>query len=201
MLPELSSDPPAPCSSALLRALRWDGRHRAPLLVAGLTVMTFGLDLATRVELTLSVFYLLPVTIASWRIGSTAGCATVIVAAALGFAGDRIGRFPYSQPVYFYWASLERLVFFGAFALVTGRLRGAVSELLAQAKQFTGICNRRGFFERAELEVSRARRYARPMSLAFFDGAKGSIHPRTIPAPGGSNVVPFGIGSTEHVAS
>ena len=40
---------------------------------------------------------------------------------------------------------------------------------LATTDPLTGICNRRRFFERLELEWSRARRHSRPMSILMFD--------------------------------
>lgn len=40
---------------------------------------------------------------------------------------------------------------------------------LATTDPLTGICNRRRFFERLELEWSRARRHSRPLSIMMFD--------------------------------
>lgn len=40
---------------------------------------------------------------------------------------------------------------------------------LATTDPLTGICNRRRFFERLELEWSRARRHSRPLSILMFD--------------------------------
>jgi len=52
-----------------------------------------------------------------------------------------------------------------------GRIAERTEELRRQAETdpLTGVSNRRAFLQRANLEVERARRYARPLSLIAFD--------------------------------
>ena len=45
----------------------------------------------------------------------------------------------------------------------------AVAECAAATDQLTGVLNRRGFGEAAERELARARRYERPLALAYLD--------------------------------
>ena len=58
-----------------------------------------------------------------------------------------------------------------ALAGVVGQLREAQAELTRRAEldALTGLQNRRCFNERADLELSRLRRYATPFSLILFD--------------------------------
>ncbi len=136
-------------------------------LVVGIAVA----DVFTSEELSLSIFYAIPVVIAAWRLGRLPSLIVTAIAAALCVAIDIQGHAPYSHPFYLYWANFARFAFLAIVAVVVSRLRAAHDALarLARHDPLTGLLNRRGFVERASVELARARRAQRSMSMVLID--------------------------------
>lgn len=151
-----------------------DFDRRRAVYFAGLCALLTGiayLDYLTIHEIDLSVFYLLPVGLASWSLGITWGrCAGLLAVAAWGLA-DWLDDYVYKLPWGVYWASLNHAVFFLAAAEVTGRLRLAYQmvERSAFCDALTGVYNRRAFFTMAEKEVQRSRRYGHSLTVCYID--------------------------------
>jgi diguanylate cyclase (GGDEF)-like protein len=121
-------------------------------------------------ELTLRIFYLLPVAFATWILSerwallfamlSTVACAVV------DSTHHRLshGRLVVAD------AAL-RLFFYAAVIALLGRLREAQGKLadLARRDPLTGLLNWRGFLEIADREIERSRRYRTPITLVYID--------------------------------
>ncbi len=91
-----------------------------------LVLVIAALDYATGFGIRLGAFYLVPVALATWRVGAAAGAATAVVALLcwlLSFGPSE----PYANPLYFYWdgaitfASL--LVFVALLSLLRSSMR------------------------------------------------------------------------------
>ncbi len=82
----------------------------------GLLVVIGVLDYLTGLELSFSIFYLLPISLAAWLVGRKAGVALSIIATVAWLAADLLNGHVYSSPASFYWNSLVRL---GSFLVVT----------------------------------------------------------------------------------
>jgi len=69
------------------------------------------------------------------------------------------------------WNALTRFLFFMLVAICLIALRNAYEheKALARSDFLTGAANSRAFFEVADMELVRARRYARPFSVAYID--------------------------------
>lgn len=158
---------------------RLDGAPRGVVgAVALLMVAVIGLaDVATGAELSSSVFYTLPVGLASWYAGAGWGFALSALAAGTWYSADLAADATYSASWIPVWNAGVRLAFFTIIAQLLARLRAALEaqRALAERDALTGLTNGRRFRDVLEAEVGRSVRYLRPVSLAYIDldGFKG----------------------------
>ncbi|MCX7804496.1 MAG: GGDEF domain-containing protein [Planctomycetota bacterium] len=128
-------------------------------------------DYLTGEHIMLSSFYLVPIALATWYLGRTAG----ILFCLLGVTSELIiRRFYASRQEDFLtslWNEIIILTFFVAVAYVLDRLRTALhrESLLARTDSLTGAANLRCFTERLQLERERAARNGRPLTLVYMD--------------------------------
>jgi diguanylate cyclase (GGDEF)-like protein len=129
-------------------------------------------DFATGSEFAFSVFYLFPVAIAAW-FGNRVLAITISVLSALSwYLADILARpEPYSQSLIPAWNSGVRVLTFLLVAVLLGILREVLKResLIARIDYLTGAANSRGFYEAAEVEIARLRRYGRPFTVLYLD--------------------------------
>jgi len=133
------------------------------LLIGLLTVGMIGaLDLLTGPDISVSLFYLLPITFVTWRIGRNAGfalsfCVWVVVDARQIYSHTAVG----------YWNAAISL----AFLLTLSSTLAEFSVLLewVRTDYLTGLVNGRGFHELVQKEIYRCKRTGRSFSLAYLD--------------------------------
>jgi len=133
------------------------------LMIGLLTVLMVGvLDFLTGPEISLSLFYLLPITFVTWRIGRTAGfalsfCAWVVVDARQIYSLTAVG----------YWNAAINLT----FLLILSSTLAEFSVLLewVRTDYLTGLANGRGFHELVQKEIYRCKRSSGSFSLAYLD--------------------------------
>lgn len=138
---------------------------------AVLTALVGALDWLTGDELSFSIFYLVPVSLAAWRLGRRPGLAWTVVATVTWLAMDAASGAVYSAPAIPYWNAAVRFGFFAIVTLTTAALRRMwqVERTLAGTDYLTGARNSRAFHDLVELERSRTARYNRPFTLAYMD--------------------------------
>ncbi len=144
------------------------------LVLACSVLLTFGigwLDYATGIYLSFALFYLLPVGVASWRLGRGIGVAMAVFAAAVGLAGDLAagaGLGHGGTPV---WNATARLGVFVTVALILHRLTQALEAQrdLARTDALTGAANARWFADVARRELAGSHRYRTALTLAYVD--------------------------------
>jgi diguanylate cyclase (GGDEF)-like protein len=129
------------------------------------------LDRVTGTEISFSVFYLLPVSLAFWLAGLWPGIATAAAGVAAWLLADLNGGQTYSHPLVPYGNALMRGMIFLAVGLLLVRLKSALrrESHLATRDALTGIGNWRHFEAVAGRELGRARRSGGPLSLAYID--------------------------------
>ena len=138
-------------------------------VVSGLVVV--GADLLTGSEISFSIFYVAPVSILAWRLGRDAAHLGAVAGAVAWYVVELIGGRDYSQPLVPLWNGLVRFGFF----IIIGELLVVLHEAHriqardARVDPLTGLLNRRGFAEHADIELSRARRSRQPFTIVFFD--------------------------------
>jgi diguanylate cyclase (GGDEF)-like protein len=132
-------------------------------------------DHLTGTEVSVLLFYLAPIGFGTWFIDVRAGVFLAVSAATVSMTADAVGgtsaRAPDLPVAVLAWNGLIQLGTSVALVLTLSALRSRLErgELLARTDSLTGIANRRAFFEAAALELERARRHGRPLTLAYVD--------------------------------
>jgi diguanylate cyclase (GGDEF)-like protein len=138
------------------------------LIVVLLAVIGIG-DYFTGTDISISFFFLAPIAVAAWYINRDAGMGVSIASAAIWFVvnGPAVSL-PF--PVLL-WNAGVRLGFFAVVAALLSTLHQAIDRerALARTDYLTGVKNNRSFYEQADIELRRARRHRRPISIAYID--------------------------------
>jgi two-component system, NtrC family, sensor kinase len=119
--------------AAMIRAvLRW--LERLPKLAVtafglALVVALGVLDYVTWSELSLTVTYLLPVSLCAWVAGRNSGTLTAVAAAAAVFLADWVSGISFAHPLVSYWNPVMVLVSFLIVAQLVAALRDAQTQL------------------------------------------------------------------------
>ena len=140
------------------------------LLAVGGIVLVGVADYATGSELSVSIFYLVPVALVAWL--SPVGIALFVsgIAAAVWLIAD-LASAEYAHSAIPFWNAGVRLGFFAIVSLLLIRVRRALltERELSTVDQLTGVSNGRTFRAALEGEVARARRYRRPLTVGYVD--------------------------------
>jgi diguanylate cyclase (GGDEF)-like protein len=147
--------------------------HRALVMAAaGIGVLVVGLlDYATGYELSFSIFYLIPVSLAVWYGGRGPGIAVAVLACLTWLSADLTSGHRYSSPVIPLWNALVRFAFFYLYAILLTLYRDRLSleAQLARVDSMTGALNWRAFSEQLEQAIARAQRDRSPLTVAYID--------------------------------
>jgi len=129
------------------------------------------IDYKTGEEISIAVFYLLPVALAAWFVGRWAGAFISCLSGATWLITDWTTGHIYSHLLVLYWNSIVNLVFFLAFTFALSAVRKALETATrsARTEPLTGISNSRAFSEVVAHEIDRARRYSHSLSFAYID--------------------------------
>jgi diguanylate cyclase (GGDEF)-like protein len=154
-----------------------DRQSKTALVVFGLLLVVLaGLLQSVGGSPAFLVYYLVPVGLVAWFVGRWAGMVTAAASAAIsGLVW--LGAEPGGQPggtytEVFHATVIAQFLFFLvilAYVLTTLKAALARAEQLARTDYLTGVANARYFFELATAELDRARRYERPVTLAYLD--------------------------------
>lgn len=140
------------------------------VLLSLLIVFVIGfIDHITREDISIYVFYSVPIFLSTWFIGVNAGIPLSLFAALTWYAVDLMEHNPSSLIPY--GNVFMRLSFFAGTSLMLGALKSTLEREkdLAHRDFLTGVANRRTFFEAGQLEINRAERYNRVFTVAFID--------------------------------
>jgi len=115
-------------------------------------------------ELALPALYVLPVAAVSWFAGLGAGIAVSLLSAGLWLGLDLARGSAGDLP---YWNTALRA---GALLVLTHFLAALnVALQYARTDYLTGIANGRAFYDAAQAEIARARRYGSAFTLVYLD--------------------------------
>ncbi|MFN2455772.1 MAG: GGDEF domain-containing protein [Pyrinomonadaceae bacterium] len=148
-------------------------RSKSFILICGFALILFlgVIDYFTGFELSFSVFYLSPVALVTWYGSKRAAVITSVASAATWEVANQLAGEHFSHPFIPFWNATTRLGFFLVVALLLAKLKESNSREsdLARTDFLTGAANQRAFYELAQIEINRARRYGDPFSVAYFD--------------------------------
>jgi diguanylate cyclase (GGDEF)-like protein len=128
-------------------------------------------DYATGVEISLSLFYMVPIVVAAWYIDGAAGYMIVVLCVTTWIASDRAAGQTYSQATILIWNAITRMLVFALIVRLLQDVKRALAHqrMLSQTDHLTGIANRREFHQQLKEELARARRFTVPVSLVYID--------------------------------
>lgn len=137
----------------------------------GLIAVLGAIDHATGYELSLSIFYLVPVGVASWYGKRWAGQTIALVAATVWLLVDISAAHQYSHGLIPFWNATVRFGFFSIVAhLLTSQRRQMFREREnARTDPLTGLANTKGFLEETGILWDLASRHGHSTCLAYLD--------------------------------
>lgn len=150
-------------------------RRTPQLTIIGISLLLVAavatIDNATGSELSFSIFYLLPVSLAAWYAGGRIGRTISIVAAGAWLAIDATSGAVYSSPLIPFWNAAVRFGFFLLVAQLITSLQRHVKqeENLARVDGLTGVMSGRTFRHSAAEVVGLAGRNGKPFTIAYVD--------------------------------
>jgi diguanylate cyclase (GGDEF)-like protein len=152
------------------RLLEW---RAPPWLVAALAlpalVLVGLLDATFDASVRLTPLYLLPVAVAAWAGGAGLGAAVAVAAATTRLAVE-LAVAPERRVLAVWNLVADLVVYLGAAMLLAAMRKGwADAHRDAHTDALTGLHNLRAFRAEAETELTRARRYGHPLSVALVD--------------------------------
>jgi diguanylate cyclase (GGDEF)-like protein len=141
------------------------------LLCFALLAAVGAIDLATGSDVVFSVFYAVPIALATWVLGRPSGLLFSVLSTILWTVGDRYSLDQSWASAVPWWNAGVRLAFFGIVVVILAALRNALGEeqRLARVDALTRVPNVRQFSEQADLELRRTQRTGQPLSVAIFD--------------------------------
>ena len=166
-----SVGPPLSLLHRLDRGLRGGSRTLLSALILFLIATVGYLDFVTGVDISFSIFYLVPVSLAAWYLGRLPGQMAAALSASVWLGMDLIGRH-ISLPAWApYWNAAVRFGFFLITALLLHRLRTTLEEesRMARSDPLTGVLNGRAFEENARQLMALAQRGGMPLTIAYVD--------------------------------
>jgi len=158
-----------------MAGLEWTRRLRrgalATALALTMTSLLAALDYAGGRELNLEPLYLLPVSVAAWYAGVIPAAMLAAVSAVFSQLANEAAGLIYSHPELRLTNMAMQLSVGTTVALLIGhsKQRFATVEWTSRHDALTGLLNARAFYERADEELARARRYRKPLTAAYID--------------------------------
>jgi diguanylate cyclase (GGDEF)-like protein len=146
--------------------------HFVVLLLCVVLIVGVGLiDYFTGGEVVFSVFYAVPIALATWVLGRTNGLLFSVVATMLWALGDHSSLDQTWTSGALWWNALVRMAFFAMVVSILAALRQALGEeqRLARVDALTQVPNVRRLREQVDLELRRVQRSGQPLSVAIFD--------------------------------
>jgi diguanylate cyclase (GGDEF)-like protein len=122
-------------------------------------------------EVSVTLFYLLPIGICAWFVSGRMGLVISAASALTWLVADYSSGLTYSSNSIFIWNTLIRLGFFVvvSFLLSTVRKDYVINQQFARNDYVTGAASVRFFYDLAQTEVDRSIKSRRPFTLAYLD--------------------------------
>jgi diguanylate cyclase (GGDEF)-like protein len=158
-------------SIAINRTLRRLSRAAVLALALALVALIGICDYVTGLEISVSVFYLAPVSLAAWYGSQRDGQVLALVASLVWSGVDLFAGYAHGHPAILVWDTGMHFVFLAVSAKLLEVLRGRLADeqRLARRDPLTGVLNLRAFQERLEYSLALSARDGHPLTLAYVD--------------------------------
>jgi diguanylate cyclase (GGDEF)-like protein len=156
------------------KILNWLYQLRPEALIAiGLFFMLLiaFIDYLTGFELSIALFYVLPVVLVTWFVSKRSGFILAVACAFAWYASNALAGETYSSPLIPYWNTVSRLCYlFIVIALLSEVRKAYDKERQSSRTDFlTGALTSRAFYEILRSEIQRSQRHAPHYILAYLD--------------------------------
>jgi len=129
------------------------------------------IDRLTGFNYELSIFYILPIFLLTWFAGRPWGFLASIASAGAWLVADVPNLTTLTSKSLILWNIGIKLCIFFIITFLLNRIKEQQYQLskLAGQDPLTGLANRRSFYEAANMEIHKARRYASIFTVAYID--------------------------------
>jgi diguanylate cyclase (GGDEF)-like protein len=129
------------------------------------------LDYQASPNISLSIFYLLPISLITWFVSRKAGFIICALSGLAGFATKFPNDYTENSILVPFWNATVMLIIFLTIASLLLKLREVLKQgqELARIDGTTGIANKRLFFELTGTELKKSQRYRHPLTVIYFD--------------------------------
>lgn len=129
------------------------------------------LDYATGNELTLSLFYLIPIVLVTAAVDRKTGLFMSFLGGLTLLGAEIAAGQTYSHTIFYLLNTLLRTTFYIVVVYLVAELQKSRREeqLAARTDFVTGAVNARYFNELLQMEITRIRRYPHPITLVYVD--------------------------------
>jgi diguanylate cyclase (GGDEF)-like protein len=144
-------------------------RAIALICLAGILLIS-AINYLTGEEISVSIFYLIPVAIATWYCGQRSGILFGILSASFWLVADIVSN-SYTNQLSPYLNVLFRLTLFLVAIRLLVKLKTyiGIEKQLARTDSLTGLLNVLGFTQQVEMLFDLAGRHNRPLVLGYID--------------------------------
>ena len=142
------------------------------VLFSFLLVIGVGLaDFLTGLEIYVSIFYIIPVSITAWFVSSEWGVIMSVFSAVIWITADLMTDHVYSHFAIPVWNAIVRLGFFLVISIILSGLKSLLDfqRELADKDGLTGIANGRCFYYALKNEIQKSSKYKKPFTVAYID--------------------------------
>jgi len=155
----------------LLTSLELIPRGRLIIIAMGALFIVGVIDSLTGFELSVSFFYLIPITMIAWVFGRNTGLAFSVLSAIVWLASDLLSGHEYSNSAIGVWNTMIRFGFYSVVAILLAELKHLLEEerILANTDPLTGALNRRSFNQIAEKKMIVSEVNRRPYTMVYID--------------------------------
>ena len=136
-----------------------------------LVLLVGWLDYVTGREVSLGPLYLGPILLVTWFVTTWLGELTIVLSGGVLVSAHLAALTPGESVFPILWNVAMDCGMFLVVVVVLSRLKKAWEreKIHARTDDLTGVANARAFFEIAAVELTRARRYQRPVTIAYLD--------------------------------
>ena len=162
--------PPRGVSREVRQWLRGFTPAATTAMAAALVVSVAAADVYTGPGVDVTLLYLGPIAFGTFLAGLGPGIGLALLAAVCGVESSRLSGESLA-PAVLTWNAAQQLGVFLLLAVVLDAFKRRLlhEQQAARTDPLTSLSNRRAFVEAAWLELERARRHGRPLSLLYID--------------------------------
>lgn len=132
----------------------------------------FTIDKLIGDDISFNIFYLLPVGLAAWFVGTKSGVVISVFSSFVCYFADVVFNSVKRESILLpLWNSAAGLVFFLCFTVLLSALKNELGlhKTLSMEDFLTKASNGRAFFNYLRIEMARIKRYQKPITLVYLD--------------------------------